>query len=154
MRLATLISGLVIFLHLGCSQDDPGPESFRDDPEINTLNGTFKLFSIDDYQDNSRILKTDDNSDGLDVIITFDDTKDPHEFTGTSTTNLIFGQFEYSGLRKVKILQYSSTEVMQPEWADMFNDAMGSGELDFKINSTGLRLYYANGTKGITLVRQ
>jgi K+-transporting ATPase A subunit len=38
--------------------------------------------------------KTQQNSLGLDIIISFDDTSDPHKMSGKNTTNTIYGEFE------------------------------------------------------------
>ena len=102
---------------------------------------------------NLRTKRTQEDSRGLDIIIKFDDTKDPNELSGTNTTNTVFGEFEYFGTRKFKVNNYGTTEVAQPVWADKFNQAIIDGEVNFKINVTGLRIYYDNDAKSVTLTR-
>jgi hypothetical protein len=153
MRIRTAIIGLVLFGQLSCSNEDIDIKLFNDDSSITTLNGTWKVVSFENYTDNSQEFKNQENSRGLDIIINFDDTKDPNELSGTNTTNTVFAEFEYIGTRKFKINNYGTTEVAQPIWADKFNQAIIGGELYFKISVTGLRIYYDNETKSVTLTR-
>ena len=154
MRTWTVIIAFTLFGQLSCSNEDFDIKSFNDDSSITTLNGTWKVLSFENYTDNIREFKNQENSRGLDIIINFDDTKDPNELSGTNTTNTVFGEFEYLGTRKLKINNYGTTEVAQPIWADKFNQAILDGEVNFKINVTGLRIYYDNETKSVTLTRQ
>ena len=119
MRTWTAIIGLVLFGQLSCSNEELDIKSFNDDSSITTLNGTWKVLSFESYTDNIREFKNQENSSGLDIIINFDDTKDPNELSGTNTTNTVFGEFEYIGTRKFKINNYGTTEVAQPVWADI-----------------------------------
>ena len=139
---------------LSCSNEDFNINSFNDDSSVTTLNGTWKVVSFENYTDNSREFKNQENSRGLDIIINFDDTKDPGELSGTNTTNTVFGEFEYIGIRRFKITGYGSTYVAQPVWADQFNQAILDGEMNFRINVTGLRIYYDNETKSVSLTRE
>ena len=154
MRIWTVIIGFVLLGQLGCSNENLDINSFNDDSSIMTLNGTWKVISFENYSDNIREFKNQENSRGLDITINFDDTKDPNELSGTNTTNTVFGEFEYIGARKFKIENYGTTEVAQPVWADKFNQAIIDGEVNFKINVTGLRIYYDNETKSVTLTRE
>ncbi|MFZ6014428.1 MAG: hypothetical protein ACOYXT_29080 [Bacteroidota bacterium] len=152
MRIETAIIALVCFGQLGCSNESFDINSFKDDHSITTLNGTWKVISFENYADNRREFKNEENSRGLDITINFNDTKDPNELSGTNTTNTVLGEFEYTGTRKFKITNYGTTEIAQPVWADKFNHAILSGEVDFKINRIGLRIYYDNKTKSVTLI--
>ena len=154
MRTWTVIIGLALFGQLSCSNEDLDIKSFNDDSSITTLNGKWKVLSFENYTDNIREFKNQENSRGLDIIINFDDTKNPNELSGTNTTNTVFGEFEYIDTRKLKINNYGTTEVAQPVWADKFNQAILDGEVNFKINVTGLRIYYDNETKSVTLTRE
>lgn len=154
MRIRIGLIGLLLFGQMSCSSDDIAMNSFMDDSSITTLNGTWKVISFENYTDNSVELKSQENSRGLDIVLTYNDTKKPNEISGTNTTNTVFGEFEYSGLRKFKVTNYSTTEVAQPAWADKFNEAILSRELDFKINTTHLRIYYANNTRSVTLTQE
>lgn len=149
-----LIIAFALVGQLSCSNEDLDIKSFHDDPSITTLNGTWKVLSFENYTDNTREFKNEDNSRGLDTIIKFDDSKDPKELLGTNTTNKVSGEFEYIGTRKFKVNHYWTTEVGQPVWADKFNQAIIDGEVSFKINVTGLRIYYDTETKSVTLTRE
>ncbi len=154
MRTWTVIISFALFGQLSCSNEDLDIKSFNDDSSITTLNGTWKVLSFENYTDNTRESKNQENSRGLETIIKFDDTKDPNELSGTNTTNTVFGQFEYKGTRKFKVNNYGTSEVAQPIWADKFNQAIIDGEVSFKINVTGLRIYYDNETKSVTLTKE
>lgn len=153
-RIRAAIIGFVLFGQLSCSNEDFDINSFNDDSSITTLNGTWKVLSFENYTNNSREFKNQENSRGLDIIINIDDTKNPNALSGTNTTNTVFGEFEYIGARKFKMTDYGTTEVAQPVWADKFNQAIVDGEVNFKINVMGLRIYYDNETKSVTLTRE
>jgi hypothetical protein len=154
MRIWTLLIGLVLFGQSSCSNDAVSVDSFNDDFSVMTLNGTWKVLSFENYTDNSREFKNEGNSKGLDIVINFDDTKDPGELSGTNTTNTVFGELKYTGIKRFKISNYTSTYIAQPVWAEKFNQVIFSEELNFKINRTGLRIYYDNNTKSVTLTRE
>lgn len=149
-----IIVCLLVFLQLGCTNHDIDMQGFGDDVTIVSLNGTWEVLSFENYADDSREFKTEENSDGLDIVITFDDTKTPHELSGKNTRNSIVGNFEYPGKKKFKLTSYFSTEVGQPVWADKFNEALSSGEIGFKINRAELRMYYDGGAKSVTFTRK
>jgi hypothetical protein len=111
-----VLFSFVLFSIAGCVNDDVERTSFRDDPKILTLNGTWKVLSYEDHTNNTVDKKTQQNSQGLDIIIALDDTSAPHKLSGTNTTNAVFGEFEYSGNRIFKVLKYSSTFIAQPVW--------------------------------------
>lgn len=154
MSIRAAIIGLALFAQLSCSNDDIDINYFNDDPSITTLNGTWKVLSFENYTDNSRKFQDQENSRGLDITVTFNDTSDPNELSGINTTNTVFGEFEYIGARKLQILKYGSTFVAQPIWADKFNHAILDGAVSFKINVTGLRIYYENETRSVTLTKE
>ena len=67
------------------------------------------------------------------LIVTFDDTKDPNEFSGRNTTNSLFGEFDYVGSRQFKLYSLGTTNVGQPEWADKFSQAVLEGNVNFRV---------------------
>jgi len=117
-RIRSAIVGLILFGQLGCSNDNIGISSFSDDPSITSLNGTWKVFSFEDYAAGEVEHKNEENSRGLDITITYDDTKEPNELSGTNTTNTVLGEFEYAGTRSFRMIKYLTTEIGQPDWAD------------------------------------
>lgn len=150
----TVLICLLIFAQLGCADHDIDMQLFVDDVDIVSMNGTWEVLSFENYADKSREFKTEENSDGLDIVITFDDTKTPHEFSGNNTRNSVVGTFVYPMTRKFKVITYFSTEVAQPIWGDKFNEALASGEMEFKVNKTELRLFYDSGARSVTLSRR
>jgi hypothetical protein len=154
MRIKNGVIGVVLLLQLSCSNDGLDINSFRDDSSITTLNGTWKVVSFENYIENSIELKNQANSKGLDIVVTFNDMRDPNELSGKNTTNTVFGKFDYIGTRKFKIFDYGTTEIAQPVWADKFNEAILDGEVDFKISVRTLRVYYNNNAQSVTLARQ
>src|SRR5688572_19052841 len=63
--------------------------------ENRDLNGKWKVVKFIDHQNNTVITPTPENSQGLDIIITFNDLELPHRFEGHNTSNVISGTFEY-----------------------------------------------------------
>ena len=152
MRIWILIIGLASFVQLSCSEE--AFMSFHEPSSITTLNGTWKVISFENYIDNSQEFKNQENSLGYDIIVKFDDTKNPNELSGTNTTNAFSGDFEYTGTGKMKFNYYLTTKVVQPAWADKFDQVIIGGEVSFLIDATALRIYYDNKTKSVTLTRE
>jgi hypothetical protein len=153
MKIWTVIIGLILFGHLSCSTEDLDIRTFNDDSSITTLNGTWKVVSFEDLTTNKTEFKTQDNSWGKDIIVTFNDNLNPKLFSGKVTTNSVEGEFDYVGTRQFKLSRYGSTFVGQPVWADKFGVAMTKGDVPFKINRDRLRIYYDNQTKSVTLTK-
>ena len=153
MNRTTRIALLLVMSIAGCSKQEIDIHAFTDDPTITTLNGNWKVRSFEDFTQNTVEFKTQENSRGLDIIITFDDSKQLYELSGQNTTNTIAAEFEYTGDRHFEISHVASTEVAQPRWADQFIDAILDGDLRYKINTTLLRIYYDNESKSVTLSR-
>lgn len=155
MRLSTSTLAIVILVGLlACLNDDAGRSVVHDDPSITSLNGRWKVVSFEDYTQGTTEFKTQENSWDRDITITFNDTKHPHELSGSNITNTITGKFEYVSSRKFTVHSLFSTEVNQPTWADQFTDALLDADKTFKINHFSLRIFYSNNTKSVTLERQ
>lgn len=154
MRIKAILVGLLLLAQWSCSEENSGPNDFRDDSSITSLNGTWKVKSFEDHNTGIVEYKTQENSWNLDIIVTFDDTKNPHELTGTNTTNEISGEFDYVGQRELSVSDLFSTEVGQPAWADKFIDALIDNDATFKINNEQLRIYFDNNTKSVTLIKE
>lgn len=154
MSARTFIFGLILLLQLSCTDDAADIAAFRDDSSITSLNGTWKVVSFEDYTENTVEYKTDENSKDLDIVVTFNDTRTPHELSGKNTTNTIAGEFAYIGIRKFRIHELFSTQVAQPVWADKFLEAVLEEELEYKINRMALRVFYEGTTKSVTLKRE
>ena len=154
MRTWTVIIAFALFGQLSCSNEDLDIKSFNDDSSITTLNGTWKVVSFEDLTTNTTECKTQDNSLGKDIIVTFNDILNPKLFSGKVITNSVEGEFDYVGTRQFKLNRYGSTFVGQPLWADKFGAAMTDGDVPFKINRDRLRIYYDNQTKSVTLTKE
>lgn len=154
MKKQIVILGLMIPGLLTCADDSFDVNDFRDDSSIQTLNGEWKVISFEDLIQEQVEFKNEENSWGYDIIVTFDDTTNPHKLSGRNTTNSIFGEFDYLAAREFKLRNLGSTYVNQPEWADKFSKALLDDTARFRINSTRLRIYYDNKTKSVTLQRE
>lgn len=152
MNLWRLVFGLILIGFGSCSSDDL--HSFRDDSSINSINGTWKVKSFEDLQTHVIDIPNEENSWGRDIIVTFDDSRQPNVLTGENTTNTIAGEFAYIGLREFKIKGLFSTKVNQPEWADKFTTAILASDIEYEINSTQLKIYYNSKSKSMTLTRE
>jgi hypothetical protein len=153
MKLRVTLGFIVLGL-LSCSEDEFDVNDFRDDQSITTLNGTWKVISFEDFNSQKVEFKTQENSWGYDIIVTFNDTVDPNEFSGRNTTNSVFGEFDYIDRRQFKLRRLGTTFVGQPEWADDFGTAVLDGNVTYKINTGRLRIYYDNKQKSVTLVKK
>jgi len=166
MRVGLVIVSLLLLGQLSCSDNnvdtpttpDPSiPASFNDDPSISTLNGAWKVYSFENLTANTIEYKTQKNSGGQDIIVEFNDTKDPHGFSGIKTTNSFGGEFNYVGARQFKLKGVISTLAGQPAWADAFDKMIEYGinkEVTFIINDEMLRIYYGFNTKSVTLIKE
>ncbi|AHM59048.1 hypothetical protein D770_03905 [Flammeovirgaceae bacterium 311] len=154
LRTFAFFAALLLLL-LSCEEDRLETSTFYDNPTLNSIAGTWKVVSYEDYKDNTVITKTTENSmNGAEVIISFNDTGTPLQFWGVNTTNQISGTYEYSPAeRTIQIISLDSSEINQPEWGDRFSEAIHKVR-SYKVNEQQLRLYYNNRENSITLVRQ
>jgi hypothetical protein len=149
----TALFTLLLFVQLSCSNDEVNIGSFNDDPTITTLNGTWKVISFEDFATNTTETKTQENSWGKDIIVSFNDDLNPKLISGQVTTNSVVGEFEYVGQRQFKVNRYGTTFVGQPVWADKFGEAL-SDTVTFGVNKEQLRIYFDNKTKSVTLTKE
>jgi hypothetical protein len=143
----------------GCSDDEVKHPSFdinffKDDPNIQTINGTWKVISFEDYSNKSVEVATDENSSGLDILITFDDTKNPKTISGKNTTNYVRGTFDYVSTRSLKTDGLVSTEIVQPPWADQFLSVFQNATADFIVSENRLRIYFDEKNRSVTFSKQ
>ena len=139
-------------IFFNCSKNEFDVNDFNDDSSITTLNGTWKVISFEDFKSNELEIKTSENSWDYDIIISFNDSINPHKIYGRITTNSVNGEFEYVGERKFLIDRMGTTFVGEPEWGEKFRNAISDGA--FKINSERLRIYYNNKRKSVTLLKE
>lgn len=137
-----------LVLVIACDDKSVNPASFQDDFAIDSLSGTWKVVSYEDYSSNTIITKTDENSwNGADVIINLNDKTNPPQIWGVNTINQISGTYQYNP-------ESRSMEIpVQPEWGDLFSKGIHKVKT-YKINDKQLRLYYNNSNNSITLVKQ
>jgi hypothetical protein len=152
MRCSVIILTLITLLHFSCSDLDADLEIFRDDPSIQSLIGTWKIISFEDYENDSIEYQNFENSWNSDFIITFDDSESPHRLTGRNTSNLVSADFEYIGKRQIKMKNFFTTYITQPRWAYQFIYALNDSPT-FKINRYGLIFYYDNEKRSVTMER-
>ena len=154
MRIRTAVIGFVILGLLSCSNNETDINSLKDGSSLTTLSGTWKVISFADYNLNSVEVKDQENSWGLDIIVTFDDSSSPDVLSGKNTTNTITGDFNYTGIRKFRVNQLSTTKVAQPIWANKFSQAILDTDINYFISDSELIIYYDNNTKSMTMKRE
>ena len=113
-----------------------------------------KVIAYEDYEQGELIAKTEENSRGMDVIVTFDDTTDPPSIEGSNTTNSIWGTFEYTGPRSFSVPGLASTLVGQPEWGNVFSAIFTEGELVFTVNPSSLKIHNSLQQLSVVLERE
>jgi hypothetical protein len=124
-------------------------ESFSDDPAVTTITGTWKVIAYEDLVARTRILKDNNNSRGMDVVLIFN----INQINGKNATNTVFGTFSYLTPREVHIESFGGTKVGEPEWGNLFSRAVYDFK-DFEINETYLRFYYNDRKNRVTLQKQ
>lgn len=147
----TLLS-LVMLLVTACKKDNVTPlaNDFKDDPSITSIAGTWKVISYDNLITQEQILKDSVNSwGGLDIVLTFD----ANQITGKKTTNTAWGRFSYQAPREINIQEFGGTEINEPQWGKMFEEAVFDFK-EFEVNEQYLRFFYNNHKNSITLEKQ
>ncbi|HEY0741002.1 MAG TPA: hypothetical protein VGD40_06040 [Chryseosolibacter sp.] len=139
---------------VSCSSEDVAFKPLEDDPSITTLNGTWKAISFEDYVSGTVETKTQENSWGEDIVLTFDDTTSPGAVRGKITTNAIEATFQYKGARQIHFEDYFTTYVGQPKWADYFKEVILDEQVAFEINNVYLRIFSSDKSKSVTMLRQ
>ncbi len=148
-RLSAWLILLVLLAAGACAQNDLS-DLDNDPADANTrLAGTWKVISYEDLANNTRIVKDAANSQGLDVILTFEGDR----ITGKSTTNQVNGTFSYTGTREISIKEYGGTEIAEPQWGRLFGEAVFKFK-EFTISGNTLTFFYNNGQNAVTLEKQ
>ena len=142
---------LMLPLCWACNDDELG---FTDNPALQSVAGTWKVISFEDHLADERTYKTEENSRGLDIILTFDDSVTPHTIKGGNTTNSIWGTFENQRPKAIQIEALGSTNVGQPEWGDLFSSVISQGVGKYEINELQLRIYYNDEKNSVTLIKE
>jgi hypothetical protein len=161
MRNLILLWTYIIIALIGCKNDPLNNDlknnksklndyisklNFKDDSSIININGSWKVLSYADYKINSVTLKSDVQSLGMDVILTFNNDS----LYGINTRNEIQGNYTLSG-RNIHIIRYGGTKVGQPVWGNMFSDVVFKFE-SFEIDKNYLRIYYNNLNNSVTFI--
>ena len=124
-------------------------QTFIDDSTITNINGTWKVFSYEDYINDSVTLGSDVPHwlipCNQEVVITFLDDS----ISGHNTSNEVFGNYVLQK-RNIKVIGYGGTKVGQPIWGNMFEDVIYKID-SFAINNLKLRFYYNNSKNSLTL---
>jgi hypothetical protein len=142
----------ILFTVLAGCADTGDSNSEKTNSSLTSLNGTWRVVSFENYDENSVIYPTEENSMGYDITVTFDESGDPYQLSGRNATNDIYGTFEYLTDNKVRVSHFTSSKVAQPELADEFSRAFTSENLEFAIEKSRLKLYYENKSRSVTLV--
>jgi hypothetical protein len=137
-----ILASIIVF---GCSED-----------EINnrkSITGTWKVLAYEDLLTGVITTKTLENSWGKDVTITLDDTTDPHEFSGHTTSNTMWGYFSYESESTLKI-RYMATLVAESEWGVKFSWAISHEILDYTLAASELKIYNYERNIGVTFIKE
>jgi hypothetical protein len=150
---------IIAIAMLGCSDDEVKHPSFdinffEDDPNIQSINGIWKVISFEDYSNKSVEVATEENSSGLDILVTFDDTKNPKTVSGKNTSNYVSGIFDYVSTRSLKTDGLVSTKAGQPTWADQFLSVFYNATADFIVSENRLRIYFDGKNRSVTFSKQ
>lgn len=137
---------VIIGLMLSCTYDDISKV---------TLHGTWTVVALKDLASGTVEYKTEENTYGGEIWVSFNDRSNPREYDGKNISNSFFGSYTYVGQQKMKVLQGGMTEVgHNPPWELLFNRAFYQAEVPFVISNDTLKIYYANNTKAFLLKRK
>jgi hypothetical protein len=142
MNFTKLFAVCAIMLLFGCDSND-SPEA---------LAGTWKVTRYDDSSTGWFETKSQQNSFGKDVVVEIENAV-VRKISGTNTTNSFSATFDYVGVRGLKVKDLWTTKIGQPEWGNLFSDAIVRDDITFEVDGDVLRLFY-DSTKSITLERQ
>ena len=149
-RFITMLA--IIMVICACERENFIP-TIKDDKEITTIAGTWKVVSYDDFAHNTQITKDADNTwlqiNNGDVIMTFMDTLGTKEIEGVTVTNYVSGSYTITAPRKIKVLNFNGTYIDQPEWADLFWEKIEESD-EFSVSNTHLRIFYNAKRNSIT----
>jgi hypothetical protein len=146
-KLFAIIISLLVF-NFGCDKEK-ADQNFQDDSSIQNINGKWKVVSYEDFEKESKTVKTDvDSWNGMDVIMTFSNDS----IWGYCTTNIMTGKYVLNG-RNIHILTYGGTKIGQPEWGNLWSKNIYDFE-SFSVNKSQLRFYYDDSGKSVTLSRE
>lgn len=143
---------LILLVLIGCSE--PNSQLTERPSGLVNLEGTWKAVSFEDYEANTVTYPNTENSFDLDIVITFDADARPHNLSGRNTTNDFYGNFEYLSGNQVKVSYFSTSKVGQPALANEFYRAMLGEILTVSIEDLRLKLFYEDGRRSVTLIRQ
>lgn len=152
-RLTRFIVLIIAFFQQACSYSALDLSYFEDDATISSINGTWTVVSFEDLVSNERAFPSSTTTWDMEITITFDDSENPHHFHGINATNSFSGDYVYVGNRSFRSLLFFTSEVNEPPWARQFRAAVVDPALTFKVSNEQLKIYYANQTKSVTLVR-
>lgn len=145
MRIYTILVGLVLLV---CSCNGQGDIS-----DI-SLNGNWKVVAYENHETGLVLTKTDANSNGgLDVEISFNDEKTPHEISGVNPPNSFFSTFIYTDSLSIQTSNYGTTKVCcSSEWGEYFISAF-DGFSEYEVNEQDLKIYYNNKANSVLFER-
>mgnify|MGYP001070828912 CR=1 FL=1 len=131
---------VTLFFFTGCEENESTNQ-------VSELIDTWKLTSFVNESDNSIVTETDFN-DSNEITITFNSEND---FTGTTIINTFLGGFSYDERdNKLMISTFSTTEVNENEWGNLFYESLNMGynqqdsiwEFTYEIQNDTLKIYY------------
>jgi hypothetical protein len=131
----------VLFLFTGCNEE-------KTEQQENSIYGTWKLTSFINQSTNNVLVESDfSNSNEITIIFNQD-----LNFTGNTLINDFSGNFAIKeGNTQLTFLKFSTTEVNETEWGDLFyqnlnsnyNQQSGNWESIYEIQNNSLKIYYS-----------
>jgi hypothetical protein len=131
----------VLFLFTGCNEE-------KTEQQENSIYGTWKLTSFINQSTNNVLVESDfSNSNEITIIFNQD-----LNFTGNTLINDFLGNFAIKeGNTQLTFLEFSTTEVNETEWGDLFyqnlnsnyNQQSGNWESIYEIQNNSLKIYYS-----------
>lgn len=126
-----------------------------DDISKVTLHGTWTVVALQDLASGTVEYKTEENTYGGEIWVSFNDRSNPREYDGKNISNSFFGSYTYVGQQKMKVLDGGRTEVGgNPPWEFLFNRAFYQSEVPFEIQQDSLTIYFSDRTKAFVLKRK
>lgn len=159
MRKFYLGAILLAVISASCTKD-ASIQYFQDDASINTVYGTWKLVSRENYatgevfyKDQNDVQPYCNNAASCDIILTFLRNNLTDSLTGHTITNQVSGIFTFNpSLRQFSITSFGGTKVGEPRWSDnIWDNAHDIGK--YKVTNQYLRLYMNSKQESLTFQR-
>ena len=162
MKSSVLLLFLQALTFLACTKEDIGrPIEVKDNLAIQTVYGTWKLISREDYRTNQAFYKDFSDAQGYcnglrscDILLMFYKIDATDSITGHTINIEVFGSFSFDQqTRTFHTLEFGGTKMGEPHWADNVWNYIYLIE-SYAVNEHYLRLYFNNKHQSLTFRKQ